>query len=40
LDVIADTIGALLKYQDDIQRLEGSEARRLLDAVRDELATA
>jgi len=39
-DVIADTIGALLKYQDDIQRLEGSEARRLLDAVRDELATA
>ncbi|RBO54767.1 MoxR family ATPase [Rhodovulum sp. BSW8] len=39
-EVIADTIGALLKYQDDIQRLEGSEARRLLDAVRAELATA
>lgn len=33
-EVIADTIGALLKYQDDIQRLEGSEAKRLLDEVR------
>ncbi|MBK1634473.1 AAA family ATPase [Rhodovulum adriaticum] len=36
--VIADTIGALLKYQDDIQRIEGSEAKRLLDEVRAELA--
>ena len=33
-EVIADTIGAVLKYQDDIQRLQGSEAKRLLDAVR------
>lgn len=33
-EVIADTVGALLKYQDDIQRLEGSEARRLLDEAR------
>ena len=32
--VIADTLGALLKYQDDIQKLEGSEARRLLDEAR------
>ena len=32
--VIADTIGAILKYQDDIARLEGSEAKRLLDEVR------
>jgi len=38
--VIADTIGALLKYQDDIQRMEGSEAKRLLDEVRAELAPA
>ncbi|TCP43054.1 AAA family ATPase [Rhodovulum marinum] len=38
--VIADTIGALLKYQDDIQRIEGSEAKRLLDEVRAELAPA
>ena len=35
--VIADTLGAILKYQDDIQRLEGSEAKRLLDEVRAEL---
>jgi MoxR-like ATPase len=28
---IADTLGALLKYQDDIARLQGSEARRILD---------
>ena len=33
-DVIADTLGAILKYQDDIQRLQGSEAKRLLDEVR------
>jgi MoxR-like ATPase len=33
-DVIADTIGALLKYQDDIQRIAGSEATRLLDQAR------
>jgi len=37
-EVIADTLGALLKYQDDIQRLEGSEARRILDAARAEVA--
>lgn len=33
-EVIADTIGALLKYQDDIQRVAGSEATRLLDESR------
>ncbi|MCA1774438.1 MAG: MoxR family ATPase [Loktanella sp.] len=32
--VIADTLGAILKYQDDIQKLQGSEAKRILDAVR------
>lgn len=32
--VIADTLGALLKYQDDIQKLQGSEAKRLLDEAR------
>ncbi|SEI85185.1 MoxR-like ATPase [Pseudooceanicola nitratireducens] len=31
---IADTLGAILKYQDDIARLEGSEAKRLLDEAR------
>ena len=39
-EVIADTIGALLKYQDDIARLQGSEARRLLDEARAALGAA
>lgn len=30
-EVIADTLGAILKYQDDIARLQGSEAKRILD---------
>jgi MoxR-like ATPase len=29
-DVIADTLGAILKYQDDIQKMQGSEAARIL----------
>ena len=33
-DVITDTMGALLKYQDDIARFQGSEAKKLLDDVR------
>jgi len=37
-EVIADTIGAVLKYQDDILKLDGSEAKHLLDEVRAELA--
>lgn len=37
-EVIADTMGAILKYQDDIQKIQGSEAKRLLDEVRAELA--
>ncbi|QHQ35541.1 AAA family ATPase [Algicella marina] len=36
--VIADTLGAILKYQDDIQKIEGSEAKRLLEEARAELA--
>ena len=39
-EVIADTLGAILKYQDDIQRIQGGEAKRLLDEVRAELAPA
>ena len=31
--VIGDTLGALLKYQDDIQKLQGSAAQKILDAV-------
>ncbi|MEX0282206.1 MAG: AAA family ATPase [Arenibacterium sp.] len=30
-EVISDTLGAVLKYQDDIQKLQGSEAKRVLD---------
>ena len=37
-EVIADTLGALLKYQDDIQKLSGLEAGRLLEEVRKGLA--
>ena len=37
-EVIADTLGAILKYQDDIQKLEGLEARKILDEVRKGLA--
>jgi MoxR-like ATPase len=33
-EVIADTLGAILKYQDDIQKIEGSEAQRILAEVR------
>ncbi len=33
-EVIADTLGALLKYQDDIAKLQGSEAKRILDEAR------
>lgn len=29
--VIADTLGAILKYQDDIAKLQNSEAKRILD---------
>ncbi|SHJ02670.1 MoxR-like ATPase [Palleronia salina] len=38
--VIADTLGAILKYQDDIQKLQGAEATQLLDKVRAELNAA
>lgn len=37
-EVIADTLGAILKYQDDIQKLQGSEAKRILDQVKEDLA--
>ena len=35
---VDDTLGALLKYQDDIERIRGSEAGRILDQVKAELA--
>ena len=35
--VIDNTLGALLKYQDDIARVQGSEAARILSELRSEL---
>ena len=37
-DAIDNTLGALLKYQDDIARIRGSEAARILEQVKLELA--
>lgn len=39
-EVIADTLGAILKYQDDITKLQGSEAKRILDQARLDLDSA
>lgn len=39
-DTVSNTLGVLLKYQDDIQKLQGGEAKRILDEVRQELAAA
>jgi len=33
-ETIADTLGAILKYQDDIAKLQGSEAKRILDQAK------
>ncbi len=35
--MVNDTLGVLLKYQDDIARMEGSEAKRILNQVKEEL---
>ncbi|MGE0281055.1 MAG: AAA family ATPase [Rhizobiaceae bacterium] len=39
-ETVSDTIGVLLKYQDDIARIEQGEGRRILKEVKAELATA
>ncbi|MEM8693160.1 MAG: MoxR family ATPase [Pseudomonadota bacterium] len=39
-EAIADTLGAILKYQDDIQKLQGSEAKRILDQAKASLEPA
>ena len=39
-EVIGDTLGAILKYQDDIQKLQGSEAKRILDQAKADLEPA
>jgi MoxR-like ATPase len=39
-EIVNDTLGALLKYQDDIARVRGDEASRILTEIRAELAHA
>jgi hypothetical protein len=37
---VNDTLGVLLKYQDDIAKIQGSEVKELLDEVKSELRAA
>jgi MoxR-like ATPase len=37
---VSDTLGVLLKYQDDIARFEGTKVKEMLDEVRAELRAA
>jgi MoxR-like ATPase len=37
---VSDTLGVLLKYQDDIARIEGTKAKELIDEVRAEVRAA
>ncbi|HHZ08184.1 MAG TPA: MoxR family ATPase [Rhizobiales bacterium] len=39
-ETVSDTIGVILKYQDDIARIEQGEGRRILKEVKAELAAA
>jgi MoxR-like ATPase len=39
-DTVSDTLGVLLKYQDDVERVRGRETTRLLEEVERELAAA
>jgi MoxR-like ATPase len=38
--LVSDTLGVLLKYQDDIQKMQGSRAKDMLDRVQDALRTS
>ncbi len=38
--LVSDTLGVLLKYQDDIQKMQGSRAKAMLDRIRDTLRTS
>ena len=38
-DTVNDTLGVLLKYQDDVARIRGSEAARILDEIRSGIQT-
>lgn len=39
-EVISDTLGAVLKYQDDIAKIQGSEAKRILDEAKEMVESA
>ncbi len=39
-ETVDNTLGALLKYQDDIQKIQGSEAAKILEDVKQEMAVA
>ena len=39
-DTINNTLGTLLKYQDDIEKIRGSEASRLLGEIKSEMMMA
>ncbi len=39
-ETIDNTLGVVLKYQDDIAKMQGEEARRILDQVKNEVAAA
>ena len=39
-ETVNDTLGVLLKYQDDVGRIKGTEAERILAQVREDLASA
>jgi MoxR-like ATPase len=38
--LVSDTLGVLLKYQDDIQKMQGSRAKAMLDRLRSDLRAA
>ena len=39
-EIVSDTLGAVLKYQDDIAKIAGSEASRILEDARADIAKA
>jgi hypothetical protein len=39
-EAINDTLGVLLKYQDDIAKIQGSEAMKILEQIKVEVSAA
>jgi MoxR-like ATPase len=39
-ETVNDTLGVLLKYQDDIARLQGTETHKIIESIRGELAAS